>query len=391
MVQLLPQLPSFLDRFGSVLQQTGQGIQQAGEKKTEKMKSQALMGVLSDPKASPLQKVNAFAQLPEQYKKSTAPVYASILGPQAQAEVDRNAYQDFISQNSGFDNQFRGVPPQQPIDDQSMRPSTSTPPQMQGNQGLTPSLAPQPSVASSVDKFDPEHEKFLVRQAAFKSSKNPHISAVGHTAQGELDRLKESRQERRRTHEESKEYDEEIRKSVKRTKQQVEAVKDIREALKSGKVKPGAVSNVFRNLGSVGDKVANAFKNAEQGKVEAAIPLLLEGWKEVFGVRLSDADLRLLETKLPDIGKSPEANNAVLDILEKYSKAPLLRGQVASEMKEKNSGFRPMNYADLVEKEVENRLHAQEPVRVRAPDGNVYNVPRNQLEAALANQGQLIE
>lgn len=392
MVQVLPQVPGFLERLGPVLQQAGQGIQQGAEKRSERLKSNALLGVINDPNASPLQKVNAFAQLPEAYKKSSAPVYASVLGPQAQAEADLNAFQNFASQNPSFNTQFRGQAPQQPSDDQSIRPTTSTPPQIQGRQQLeaTPGILGHAEVDLS-----PEHEKFLIQQAAFKTNKNPHISAFGNRAQGELDQLRDTRkrqhEEKIRAHEESKSYDEEILKSVKRTKQQTEAVKDIRSALKSGKVTPGAVGNVFRNLGTVGEKVANAFKNAEQGKVEAAIPLLLEGWKEVFGVRLSDADLRLLETKLPDIGKSPEANNAVLDILEKYSKAPLLRGQVASEIKEKNGGYRPLNYADMVEKEVERQLTAQENVQVRGPDGNIYNVPRSRLQEALANQGVLIE
>lgn len=395
MVQVLPQVPSLLDRLGSVLNETGQGIQQAGEKKTEKLKSQALMGVLSDPNASPLQKVNAFAQLPEQYKKSTAPVYASVLGPQAQSEADMNAYQNFVGQNPGFDNQFRGTQPQQPSDDQSIRQSTSTPPQTQGRQGLAPqpvANTSQPApIANASEDISPEHEKFLIKQAAFKSSKNPHIAAVGNQAQGELERLREVRKERVRAHEESEGYDEEVLKGVKRTKQQVEAIKDLRSGLKSGKIKPGSVSSVFRGMGSIGDKISNAFKDAEQGKFEAAIPLLLEGWKEVFGIRLSDTDLRLLQTKLPDIGKSEEANDAILNVLEKYAEAPLLRGKVASEIKEKNGGYRPLNFASQVENEVEKRVQAKETVRVQGPDGNIYNVPREQLDSALANQGKLIE
>lgn len=329
MVQVLPQVPGFLDRLGSVLNETGQGIQQAGEKKTEKLKSQALMGVLSDPNASPLQKVNAFAQLPEQYKKSTAPVYASVLGPQAQSEADMNAYQNFVGQNPGFDNQFRGAQPQQPSDDQSIRQSTATAPQMQGRQGLspqvTPTSSPLPSSTSSSEDISPEHEKFLIKQAAFKSSKNPHIAAVGNQAQGELDRLRETRKHSQELQKEDREFErklqekevlpyfEQIAKDADNLSGALQSNQQIIDAIINGDIGPGSLAHfgeIAKDLG-IPSSIANLLQSPDTKEFNNGIKQLMgHTIKDTFRGTTTQREIDLAEAMQAEIGVDPNANLA---------------------------------------------------------------------------------
>ena len=120
-------------------------------------------------------------------------------------------------------------------------------------------------------------------------------------------------------HKESAEYDKGLLDSYSRAKRQLEAVNDAIEAIDSGNIKPKSLANIFKGLGPLGDKISNAFLNEDQAKLLASIPQLLEGWKEVFGVRLSDADLKVIEDKLPSIGKDPEANKVFANIIKKYA------------------------------------------------------------------------
>lgn len=190
---------------------------------------------------------------------------------------------------------------------------------------------------------------------------------------------KTTRKEELTFHQDTAKFDEKIREDAERASKQLEATKDIISAIKSGKVKPTTISSLFRRMGTVGDKIANAFLNAEQGKIEASIPLLIEGWREVFGTRISDADLKIIESKLPDIGKTPEANKAIVDIIDKYAKRSVLKGEVAKEIRKQNKGKRPLNYIDQVEEEFQKRLgetqenQVQEEIMSELPNPSQYS------------------
>lgn len=186
-------------------------------------------------------------------------------------------------------------------------------------------------------------------------------------------------------HKESSKYDEDILESEKRANRQLETVDSIRKQIASGKVKPGSASAIFKGMGKVGDKISKFFLNPEQAIVEAEIPNLIEGWKDVFGVRLSDADLRVILAKLPDIEKSPESNQAVLKVIEKYAKMSKLRSDIARDIKEKNGGLRPLGYADKVEKTFGQAI---QPVRVKNPQtGKIMKVPAYQVTKEMIDNG----
>lgn len=182
-------------------------------------------------------------------------------------------------------------------------------------------------------------------------------------------------------HKEGEKYDEDLFKQTKIAKKQIDTIKDITKSVNSGKVTPLSLANIFKGLGKIGDKISEALINKDEATLLASIPQLLEGWKEIFGVRLSDADLKVLQDKLPSIGKSAEANKAILKILSKYAEMTLLRSTIAREIKELNNGLRPLGYADKIEQRFDEMVV---PVKIINPkNGKEIEIPAYKVSDAI--------
>lgn len=192
---------------------------------------------------------------------------------------------------------------------------------------------------------------------------------------------REQRREQLAFHKESEKYDEELLKQSKAAKKQKETIKDISKAVNSGKIKPSSIASIFKGFGKIGDKISDALLTGDEATLSSSIPQLLEGWKEVFGVRLSDADLKILQDKLPSISKNPEANRAILKILDKYSEMTLLRDSIAKDIKKKNGDLRPLGYADLIEERFDEMTT---PITIINPNtGKPIQIPAYKLSDAL--------
>lgn len=200
-----------------------------------------------------------------------------------------------------------------------------------------------------------------------------------------------SRKEQLQFHKESEKYDEELMKQGRIAKQQQATLKNINESINSGNIKPTSFANIFKGLGRIGDKISEALLNGDQATLLTSIPQLLEGWKDVFGVRLTDADLRVLQDKLPSIGKSPEANKAVTNILNKYAEMNLLRSQIGEQIKKAHKNLRPLGFASMVEQRFDEMTA---PVRIIRPAANgrpekEIEIPAYKLSEALESGARL--
>jgi len=209
------------------------------------------------------------------------------------------------------------------------------------------------------------------------------------TAKSKEEERKLTRKEELEFHRESQKYDEELTKSAKIAKNQEHTLKTIENAIKSGNIKPNSIANIFKGFGTIGDKISNAALNGDQATLQASIPSLLEGWKEVFGVRLSDADLRILQDKLPGLGNSLEANKAILKIMKKYSKMALLRSKIGSDLKDQNKGLRPLNYANKIEQRFDEMTA---PVAIISPrTGKRIEIPAYEIGDAIDSGARLAD
>lgn len=206
-------------------------------------------------------------------------------------------------------------------------------------------------------------------------------------AKNELNQQNATREEKYNYHKESKEYSDELNKKNQVTKRQIDAISDIEKSLASGKVKPSSAASIFKGMGKIGDKISKALENEDQAKINASIPQLLEGWKDIFGVRLSDADLKILEDKLPSIAKSVDANKAVLKILRKYADMTLLRSKIADDLTKQNNDLRPLGFARKVEERFDEMI---KPVKIINPNnGKTIDIPAYKLQDALDNGAKL--
>lgn len=269
------------------------------------------------------------------------------------------------------------------------------------NYAPPPPNAPPTQNAARRQIFNPEQR--MIAKAWASASKNPNAKFAASIANTEEEREKEENRiaqkqaiadernvlkkneldakERRKIHEESKNFDEEILKQARNSRGQLQSVRNIKKALQSGNVKPTKLASVFKNMGHIGDKISEGFRNKDQATIDAELPRLFEGWKDVFGIRLTDADLRLLMDKMPTITKSVEANMAVANVIEKYAELGSLREQIGNDIKKENKGYRPLNYAS----QVESRYgELTQPVEIINPNtGNVIEIPAYKLSDAL--------
>jgi hypothetical protein len=355
---------------------------------------EAIMDIQTRPGISPTARVNQTNTLLELRKQNATMQehYAKHQKEQNQQELNKKIIED-IEDRRGLE---RGALSPY-INEPRMAEQVTRPPK---ETKLPISERPiDPDQLKKIQKVraDPEYakaspsRKYEMLTNGDVSRANAEAESKIHAAEAEANEKarKYTRAEEVEFHKESADYDNDLNKQTKVAKNQLDVVKNIEKALKSGNVKPSSLANIFKGFGTVGDKISNALLNDDQATLIASIPTLLEGWKEVFGVRLSDADLRVLQDKLPDIGKQPEANNAIIKIIKKYADQTLLRSKIGQQIKAENKGLRPLNYAAQIEDRFDDMVT---PVKIINPDtGNVIEIPTYKLSAALDKGARLVQ
>lgn len=225
----------------------------------------------------------------------------------------------------------------------------------------------------------PGKENLLLNAGVSAANVEKHTKTAAAQDKNDLARQKFEAQNALQVHATTKDYDETIAKEAKSAKHQMSALKDIEKRIDN--VQPTDMANVMRFFGETGKKISDAILTGDQATIQASIPAFLEGRKELFGVRLSDADLALLSDKMIDIGKNKEANKAIYNLTMKYAKKAILREEIGSKIKKANKGYRPIDYNDQLE---ETYGEMTKPIQVINPkNGKVISIPAFELEDAL--------
>jgi hypothetical protein len=142
----------------------------------------------------------------------------------------------------------------------------------------------------------------------------------------------------------------------------------------------------------------------DEASLQAANKSLLAGSKGLFGSKPTEREMfLLLNSMLPSIGKSKEANNAGLDFIEKVNDMKAARAEIVNKLTNGGSKFvdnleqqvneqmQPIADALLVElKEADKKYNGKEPekkegnktIQVKAPDGSLWNMTQEQIDAA---------
>lgn len=209
---------------------------------------------------------------------------------------------------------------------------------------------------------------------------------------------KAANQEDIKFHEESRKYADKVEHEAETATRQLDIIEDLEKDI--DKIKPGSLANLFRGMGTIGEKISNALLSKSQAKLMSAVPEFLEGRKELFGVRLSDADLRLLQDKLPDIGKNATANKQILDLMKKYAHRAVMKKEASQKILQehgvkKRGGFlRPLNYESLVNKEFNKMLEEEKGVFDEMPPAAQYKgrkLKNNETGEILESNGKTWE
>ena len=161
----------------------------------------------------------------------------------------------------------------------------------------------------------------------------------------------QSSKEKLELHKESKSFDDQLTKRHDSALRKIEAIK------KQKKIQPN-ISNFDRLVSTVfsGSKFEDLFKAQSAQEFDAAVLPLIEGQKENFGVRLSDADLRLVMQKMATSTKNPDANKTILDWQLLESKLDVEKRKVADKIKRANGGFRPLDFDDQIRQSMEEKF-----------------------------------
>lgn len=142
----------------------------------------------------------------------------------------------------------------------------------------------------------------------------------------------------------------ETQKAGKSAREGIATVRRQKELLKDKKRwGPLDWDNLVTKLGIPGaaSEQAQEFQAATLG--------YLTGEKSRFGVRLSDADLRLIQNKLPDLARSREGNEAILNLKESEYLFHKLESEAQQKVLKENKGF-TYDFQEKVDEELERRL-----------------------------------
>lgn len=190
-------------------------------------------------------------------------------------------------------------------------------------------------------------------------------------------------------HKLSEEHEGEVKKEAKSAQIRMQASTEARRLIKRSQAKgeslgPDSLASIFGNT-----PLGNFFKTGDYAALEANTLHFLEGAKDLFGVRLSDADLKLVTGKLVMAGKSNEANLAIMDLYESVDKVKYKLWKYSNSLKTEK-GLRPLDYSAKMEAKSEEYFNDIEKAlnEVKAlptpmkKKGKIYNIPNDMIEQA---------
>lgn len=159
-----------------------------------------------------------------------------------------------------------------------------------------------------------------------------------------------SRQEKITFHKESQKMDETISKEAKAAESKIKAMEKQEALLPKLKTWDRIASAMFK-----GSPWENIFTSANAQEFNSYALPMVEGQKETFGVRLSDADLRLVTQKIATTDKSAEANKKIIEWMKEDEKLKIERQKIAQQIKKENGGYRPHDYEEQIRKKMDEK------------------------------------
>jgi len=228
--------------------------------------------------------------------------------------------------------------------------------------GLTGQPTP-PEVSSAISQIVNEGKDLTADELAVKFDESSIPRAYSNSyienrrrqdeskAKQDSEQTKNDRKEAIQFHKESQDFDKSL------TTQSEAAEKKIKSIQQQRKLQPNItnwdrfVTAAFKN-----SPWENLFKSSTAQQFDSFALPMIEGQKDTFGVRLSDADLKLILQKIATADKNPEANAAIMDWMEEDEKLKIERRKIADQITKQNKGLRPQEFESLIRQEMQNRF-----------------------------------
>jgi len=391
---------------------------------TQNKKMEAARAILNDPKSTPIQQALALAEMGQEklgsevYKGSVKEAEIAAKGANKAGIQERLQQNLGIGQNQGQQDESRDrswVPDMSgrtpPIRDAgnatSAQPgaegtgsptqpgfSPNGPAQAARNATALDQQMPSPNMAGSAQgtlqsqgsqQVDAERQALAYEQAAMESADDgDHPNAVQYANKAKqiradirAEKIAETKKEIK-----DKEIALEIHKSEKKAyddlaaegeqaKKTSRARQTMIDQLATGKLNPKNARNLFANMFKGSPLLEGLFTTPEREVFKSAGVTQFEGMKDIFGVRLSDADLAIASTKVMDPSKPVEANLAIAKYWDFADKMKIEEANIAREVKKENGGFLPINWRELVHDKMSERFgdEAEQVVKEAANEG----------------------
>jgi hypothetical protein len=373
---------------------------QGKEKEEAQRRQEESLATIQNPNASDIQRAIAWGNINPKVQEQ---LMKQEQQQQKQALIERILGQDRVSQNTQelstapIDSQNMHIPSRIPNVNQlreqlgSMIPVT----------GATPPIVPRTEEKSTQmqDPFQQASEKrrqsqavALLNEPALSARIGEEANALEKNALAQQKNIIQQEQfalkQRREDHKDSADYDKEIQKNAKVARHHLHSSDVARKAIMSGKINPKSFEGLARNLFK-GTKWQNYFTNPETATFEAAALSDYEGMKDMFGTRLSDADLRAASGKIIDPAKSPEANLAIIDFRQLQDRMKIAEAEIGDQIKKENGGYRPIDYTSQVRKKMEELYgdEAEEIVKKAANEGEPTPEPNSMDPLMISTYG----
>lgn len=155
------------------------------------------------------------------------------------------------------------------------------------------------------------------------------------------------------------------------------SINTIEEQLAEGAT--GPVTGFLFSLGEHVPVLKGLTQTPGSAAFNSAVKQLVGEYKKIFQGRITDADLRFIESALPDLSRSPEANQATVEVLRRGAMMAQREQQILDDLVEENNGRLPLN----ANKRVRERLDPE----IRAIEDSIASLKADFEERKLQDTG----
>lgn len=255
---------------------------------------------------------------------------------------------------------------------------------------------PKRNYESEIKKWAPALSSADPRKRDFAKSQ---IDQLRKEQEAEFKLHKQETQEKQFAHRETADYAKNIEENGMQAQQIKPAIASARKALKNKATGASARNIMYKYLVNKKSPFAGLFQTEDTQAIVTAQKALAVGFRALFGGKPTEREFFWYENILPDLLKSGEVNESILDYFERAANLQTEAQGIYDDIVKKNGGFRPIDIdmqvrekmKPLTDKIIDEGENLSGYVTVQAPNGKFKKIPKSMLSDALENGGNLIK